>query len=164
MKKMTKTIDHKTTHFMKDEALTKDDLIQTLNERNVRDGAKQERIVAQLQVTGALIAMLSDVIDSLMNDEEELFRLLAVKYKQEKKFHKNQMQKAASSFHYHMREFTRNFFETEDSDMCMDMEDCAQDYYDIVKLLADHASGPKDFNQIKASLRRRKCNHHIFEE
>lgn len=63
---------------MKDEALTKDDLIQTLNERNVRDGAKQDRIVAQLQVTGALIAMLSDVIDSLITDEEGSLRLLAV--------------------------------------------------------------------------------------
>lgn len=149
---------------MKDESLTKDDLIQTLNERNVRDGAKQERIVAQLQVTGALIAMLSDVIDSLITDEEGLFRLLAVKYKQEKKFHKNQMQKAATAYHYHMKEFTRNFFEAESSDLCIDMEDCAQDYYDIVKLLADHASGPKDFNQIKASIKRRKCNHHVFEE
>lgn len=149
---------------MKDEALTKDDLIQTLNERNVRDGAKQDRIVAQLQVTGALIAMLSDVIDSLITDEEGLFRLLAVKYKQEKKFHKNQMQKAATAYHYHMKEFTRNFFEVESSDLSIDMEDCAQDYYDIVKLLADHASGPKDFNQIKASIKRRKCNHHVFEE
>lgn len=149
---------------MKDEALTKNDLIQTLNERNVRNGARQERIVAQLQVTGALIAMLSDVIDSLMTDEEALFRLLSVKYKQEKKFHKNQMQKAANAYHYHMKAFTSNFFETEDCDMCVDMEDCAQDYYDIVKLLADHASGPKDFNQVKASIRRRKCNHHIFED
>ena len=150
--------------IMKDEALTKNDLIQTLNERNVRDGARQERIVAQLQVTGALIAMLSDVIDSLMTDEEALFRLLSVKYKQEKKFHKNQMQKAANAYHYHMKAFTSNFFETGDSDMCVDMEDCAQDYYDIVKLLADHASGPKDFSQVKASIRRRKCNHHIFED
>lgn len=162
---MTKTIEHHKRHtIMKDEALTKNDLIQTLNERNVRDGARQERIVAQLQVTGALIAMLSDVIDSLMTDEETLFRLLSVKYKHEKKFHKNQMQKAAAAYHYHMKAFTSNFFETEDSDMCVDMEDCAQDYYDIVKLLADHASGPKDFNQVKASIRRRKCNHHIFED
>lgn len=61
-----------------------------------------------------------------------------------------------------MKEFTRNFFEVESSDLSIDMEDCAQDYYDIVKLLADHAS--KDFNQIKASIKRRKCNHHVFEE
>lgn len=40
---------------MKTEKVTKDDLINTLKERGIKDEVKQEKIVERLQVNGCLI-------------------------------------------------------------------------------------------------------------
>lgn len=157
-------MDIKSKDMKKEEELTKEDMVQTLKMLNVNNERIQDRIVARLNCTGALIAMCAEVIDLLMTDEEELFHILAVKYKHERKYHKNQMMKAARAYHYHMREFTRGYFESEEDKLGQDMEDCSQDFYDIVKLLADHTQSPQDLAQVKASIKRRKLNHHIFEE
>lgn len=146
---------------MKDEKLTPDDLRATLSQKGVTSEAKKEKVIQRLQVNGCLIAMVSDVLDSLINDELEMLRLLDVKYKQDQKMHKNMMMDASKKFHYHMREFTRHFFG--DDKIQDSLEDNAQDIYDIIKLLADHTNNHKDMEVIKRNLRKRKLNHHIFD-
>lgn len=59
-----------------------------------------------------------------------------------------------------MKGFTQHFFGTEIND---NLEDNAQDIYDIIKLLADHTNDHKDMEVIKRNLRKRKLNHHIFD-
>lgn len=59
-----------------------------------------------------------------------------------------------------MKGFTQHFFGTEIND---NLEDNAQDIYDIIKLLADHTNDHKDMETIKRNLRKRKLNHHIFD-
>lgn len=129
--------------------------------RGVVSDAKKEKVIQRLQVNGCLIAMVSDVLDSLINDELEMFRVLDVRYKQEQKMHKNQMIDAAKKFHYHMKGFTQSTFGKED--IKANLEDNAQDIYDIIKLLADHTNDHKDMETIKRNLRKRKLNHHIFD-
>lgn len=68
---------------MKDEKLTPDDLRATLSQKGVTSETKKEKVIQRLQVNGCLIAMVSDVLDSLINDELEMLRLLDVKYKQD---------------------------------------------------------------------------------
>lgn len=137
------------------------DLENTLSKKGVPDN-RQEKIIGRLQVNGCLIAMVSDVLDSLINDEEALLRYLELKYKHEQKYHKAQMTKAAKDFSYHMKEFTENFFG--DEVIQENLEDNAQDLYDIIKLIADHTDSHKDMETIKRNLRKRKLNHHIFDE
>lgn len=55
------------------------------------------KIIQRLQVNGCLIAMVTDVLDQLIKDEQGMFRLLSVQYKQEQKMHYTQMQDAAKS-------------------------------------------------------------------
>ena len=146
---------------MKNEKVTTEDLKASLSMRGVVSDAKKEKVIQRLQVNGCLIAMVSDVLDSLINDELEMFRVLDVRYKQEQKMHKNQMIDAAKKFHYHMKGFTQSTFGKED--IKANLEDNAQDIYDIIKLLADHTNDHKDMETIKRNLRKRKLNHHIFD-
>lgn len=146
---------------MKNKKVTPRDLKTTLAMKGVVSETKKEKVIQKLQVTGCLIAMVSDVLDTLINDELDLFRLLDVRYKQEQKMHKNQMLDAAKKFHYHMVGFTKSTFGAED--IKANLEDNAQDIYDIIKLLADHTNDHKDMETIKRNLRRRKLNHHIFD-
>lgn len=146
---------------MKNEKVTTEDLKTSLSLRGVVSDAKKEKVIQMLQVNGCLIAMVSDVLDSLINDELELFRILDVRYKQEQKMHKNQMLDAAKRFHFHMKEFTKNFFG--DEKIQANLEDNAQDIYDIIKLLADHTNDHRDMETIKRNLRKRKLNYHIFD-
>lgn len=145
---------------MKTEKVTKDDLINTLKERGIKDEVKQEKIVGRLQVNGCLIAMVADVLDNLIKDEEDMLNLLEVKYKNEKKMYRNGMKDAAKKYTFNMKGFTQHFFGTEIND---NLEDNAQDIYDIIKLLADHTNDHKDMETIKRNLRKRKLNHHIFD-
>ncbi len=146
---------------MKNEKVTPDDLKATLSQKGVTSYLNQEKVIQRLQVNGCLIAMVSDVLDSLIKDEESILRLLDVKYKQEQKMHKNQMMDASKKFTYHMKEFTKHFFG--DENICANLEDNSQDIYDIIKLLADHTNDHKDMETIKRNLRKRKLNHHIFD-
>lgn len=146
---------------MKNEKVTTEDLKASLSLRGVVSDAKKEKVIQRLQVNGCLIAMVSDVLDSLINDELEMFRVLDVRYKQEQKMPKNQMIDAAKKFHYHMKGFTQSTFGKED--IKANLEDNAQDIYDIIKLLADHTNDHKDMETIKRNLRKRKLNHHIFD-
>lgn len=146
---------------MKNEKVTPEDLKATLSQKGVVSDSKQEKVIQRLQVNGCLIAMVSDVLDSLINDEQAMLKMLDVKYKQEQKMHKNQMMDAAKKFHYHMKEFTKSFFG--DSNINENLEDNSQDIYDIIKLLADHTNDHKDMEVIKKNLRKRKLNHHIFD-
>lgn len=145
---------------MKNEKVTPDDLKTTLNERGIKDDAKQEKIINRLQVNGCLIAMVADVIDTLIKDEEDMCKLLEVKYKNEMKMYRNGMIDAAKKYTHNMKGFTQHFFGTEIND---NLEDNAQDIYDIIKLLADHTNDHKDMETIKRNLRKRKLNHHIFD-
>lgn len=145
---------------MKTEKVTKDDLINTLKERGIKDEVKQEKIVERLQVNGCLIAMVADVLDNLIKDEEDMLNLLEVKYKNEQKMYRNGMKDAAKKYTFNMKGFTQHFFGTEIND---NLEDNAQDIYDIIKLLADHTNDHKDMETIKRNLRKRKLNHHIFD-
>lgn len=146
---------------MKNEKVKVKDLETTLTKKGVSD-SRQEKIIQRLQVNGCLIAMVSDVLDSLITDEEALLRFLELKYKHEQKYHKAQMTNAAKDYSYHMKEFTKNFFG--DEMIQGNLEDNAQDIYDIIKLLADHTNSHNDMEVIKRNLRKRKLNHHIFDE
>lgn len=146
---------------MKNEKVIVQDLENTLTTKGVSEN-RQAKIIQRLQVNGCLIAMVSDVLDSLINDEEALLKFLELRYKHEQKYHKAQMKKAAVDYSYHMKEFTKNFFG--DEKIQGDLEDNAQDVYDIIKLLADHTNSHKDMETIKRNLRKRKLNHHIFDE
>ena len=146
---------------MKNEKVTTEDLKVTLSEKGVTSEIKKEKVIQRLQVNGCLVAMVSDVLDSLIKDEEAMLKLLDVRYKQEQKMHKNQMMDAAKKFHYHMVGFTKSFFG--DENINENLEDNAQDIYDIIKLLADHTNDHKDMEMIKRNLRKRKLNHHIFD-
>lgn len=146
---------------MKNEKLTAEELKVTLSQKGVTSEEKKEKVIQRLQVNGCLIAMVSDVLDSLFNDEEYLFGLLEVRYKQEQKMHKNLMVDAMKKFHYHMNGLTKSFFEC--TNIRSSMEDNAQDIYDIIKLLVDHTNNHNDMEVIKRNLRRRKLNHHIFD-
>lgn len=146
---------------MKTEKVTKDDLIETLNKRGVKDEIKQQKIVRRLQVNGCLIAMVADVLDALIKDEEDMFNILEIKYKGEQKMYRNAMKDAAKKYTYNMKGFTQHFFGN--NDINDSLEDNAQDIYDIIKLLSDHTNDHKDMETIKRNLRKRKLNHHIFD-
>lgn len=146
---------------MKNEKVTPEDLKATLSQKGVVSASKQEKVIKRLQVNGCLIAMVSDVLDSLIKDEEDMLNLLDVKYKQEQKMHKNQMKDAAKKYHYHLKGFTASFFG--DSNINENLEDNSQDIYDIIKLIADHTNDHEDMETIKRGLRKRKLNHHIFD-
>lgn len=145
----------------KNKKVTPDDLKTTLSQKGVTSEIKKEKVIQRLQVNGCLIAMVSHVLDSLINDELGMFNLLDVQYKHEQKMHKNQMMDASKKFHFHMREFSKSFFG--DENIQANLEDNAQDIYDIIKLLADHTNDHKDMEVIKRNLRKRKLNHHIFD-
>ena len=145
----------------KKEKVTTEDLEMTLAYKGVVSDEKKWQIIKKLQVNGCLIAMVSDILDAFISDELDLLRLLDCKYKHEQKMHKNEMLAAKNKFHYHMVGFTKNFFEgTSFQD---DLEDNAQDLYEIIKLITDHTNDHKDMETIKRNLRKRKLNHHIFE-
>lgn len=146
---------------MKNNKVTKNDLVTTLNEVGIKDEVKQESIINRLQVNGCLIAMVSDVLDSFIKDEEDMCRLLSVKYKNDQKMYRNGMIDAAKKYHYCMQGFTKHFFGN--TDINDNLEDNAQDIYDIIKLITDHTNSHSDMETIKRNLRRRKLNHHIFE-
>lgn len=143
------------------EKVTANDLKVTLSEQGVTSGLKQEKIIQRLQVNGCLIAMVTDVLDQLIKDEQSMFRLLKVQYKQEQKMHYNQMRDAAEKYYFHLKPFNKSFFG--DVNICANLEDNANDIYDIIKLLADHTNDHKDMEVIKRNLRKRKLNHHIFD-
>ena len=92
------------------EKVTVNDLKVTLSELGVTSGLKQEKIIQRLQVNGCLIAMVTDVLDQLIKDEQGMFRLLSVQYKQEQKMHYTQMQDAAKKYYFHLKPFNKNFF------------------------------------------------------
>ena len=146
---------------MKSEKVTADDLKVTLSELGITSGLKQEKIIQRLQVNGCLIAMVTDVLDQLIKDEQGMFRLLSVRYKQEQKMHYTQMQDAAKKYYFHLKPFNKSFFG--DENICANLEDNANDIYEIIKLLADHTNDHKDMEVIKRNLRKRKLNHHIFD-
>lgn len=56
------------------EKVTVNDLKVTLSELGVTSGLKQEKIIQRLQVNGCLIAMVTDVLDQLIKDEEECWQ------------------------------------------------------------------------------------------
>lgn len=87
------------------EKVTVNDLKVTLSELGVTSGLKQEKIIQRLQVNGCLIAMVTDVLDQLIRDEQGMFRLLSVQYKQEQKMHYTQMQDAAKKYYFHLKPF-----------------------------------------------------------
>lgn len=135
---------------METEKVTKNDLVATLNERGIKSEIKQEKIIERLQVNGCLIAMVADVVDTLIKDEEDMFKVLEIKYKGEQKMYRNAMKDAAKKYTYNMKGFTQHFFGNADIN-------------DIIKLLADHTNDHKDMETIKRNLRKRKLNHHIFD-
>lgn len=92
------------------EKVTVNDLKVTLSELGVTSGLKQEKIIQRLQVNGCLIAMVTDVLDQLIKDEQSMFKLLNVQYKQEQKMHYNQMQDAAKKYYFHLKPFNKSFF------------------------------------------------------
>ena len=132
-----------------------------MSSKGIRSDIKQEKVITRLQVNGCLIAMVSDILDQLITDEQSMLRLLDVQYKQEQKMHYNQMQNAAKKYYFHLKPFTKSFFG--DNNICADIEDNANDIYEIIKLLADHTNDHKDMEVIKRNLRKRKLNHHIFD-
>lgn len=146
---------------MKDEKVTVEDLKTAMSSKGIRSDIKQEKVITRLQVNGCLIAMVSDILDQLIKDEQSMLRLLDVQYKQEQKMHYNQMQNAAKKYYFHLKPFTKSFFG--DNNICADIEDNANDIYEIIKLLADHTNDHKDMEVIKRNLRKRKLNHHIFD-
>ena len=146
---------------MKDEKVTVEDLKTAMSSKGIRSDIKQEKVITRLQVNGCLIAMVSDILDQLITDEQSMLRLLDVQYKQEQKMHYNQMQNAAKKYYFHLKPFTKSFFG--DNNICADIEDNAYDIYEIIKLLADHTNDHKDMEVIKRNLRKRKLNHHIFD-
>ena len=146
---------------MKDEKVTVEDLKTAMSSKGIRSDIKQEKVITRLQVNGCLIAMVSDILDQLITDEQSMLRLLDVQYKQEQKMHYNQMQNAAKKYYFHLKPFTKSFFG--DNNICVDIEDNTNDIYEIIKLLADHTNDHKDMEVIKRNLRKRKLNHHIFD-
>lgn len=146
---------------MKNDKVTPEDLKSALSQKGIGSGIKQENIIRKLQVNGCLIAMVSDVLDQLISDEQSMFRLLDVQYKQEQKMHYSQMKDAAKKYHFHLKPFVKSFFG--DENICANLEDNANDIYEIIKLLADHTNDHKDMETIKRNLRKRKLNHHIFD-
>lgn len=146
---------------MKDEKVTVEDLKIAMSSKGIRSDINQEKVITRLQVNGCLIAMVSDILDQLITDEQSMLRLLDVQYKQEQKMHYNQMQNAAKKYYFHLKPFTKSFFG--DNNICADIEDNANDIYEIIKLLADHTNDHKDMEVIKRNLRKRKLNHHIFD-
>lgn len=146
---------------MKDEKVTVEDLKTAMSSKGIRSDINQEKVITRLQVNGCLIAMMSDILDQLITDEQSMLRLLDVQYKQEQKMHYNQMQNAAKKYYFHLKPFTKSFFG--DNNICADIEDNANDIYEIIKLLADHTNDHKDMEVIKRNLRKRKLNHHIFD-
>ena len=146
---------------MKDEKVTVEDLKTAMSSKGIRSDIKQEKVITRLQVNGCLIAMVSDILDQLITDEQSMLRLLDVQYKQEQKMHYNQMQNAAKKYYFHLKPFKKSFFG--DNNICADIEDNANDIYEIIKLLADHTNDHKDMEVIKRNLRKRKLNHHIFD-
>lgn len=146
---------------MKDEKVTVEDLKTAMSSKGIRSDINQEKMISRLQVNGCLIAMVSDILDQLITDEQSMLRLLDVQYKQEQKMHYNQMQNAAKKYYFHLKPFTKSFFG--DNNICADIEDNANDIYEIIKLLADHTNDHKDMEVIKRNLRKRKLNHHIFD-
>ena len=146
---------------MKNEKVTPEDLKLALSQKGICSGIKQEKIIQRLQVNGCLIAMVSDVLDQLIRDEQSMLKLFDVQYKSEQKMHYNQMQDAAKKYYFHLKPFTKSFFG--DENICANLEDNANDIYDIIKLLADHTNDHKDMEVIKRNLRKRKLNHHIFD-
>lgn len=146
---------------MKNEKVTPEDLKATLSQKGVTSEIKKEKVIQRLQVNGCLIAMVSDVLDQLIKDEEGMLRLLDVKYKQEQKMHKNQMTDAAKKYYFHLKGFTKNFYG--DDNIQANLEDNSQDIYEIIKLLVDHTNDHKDMEVIKRNLKKRKLNHHIFD-
>lgn len=146
---------------MKDEKVTVEDLKTAMSSKGIRSDIKQEKVITRLQVNGCLIAMVSDILDQLITDEQSMLRLLDVQYKQEQKMHYNQMQNAAKKYYFHLKPFTKSFFG--DNNICADIEDNTNDFYEIIKLLADHTNDHKDMEVIKRNLRKRKLNHHIFD-
>jgi hypothetical protein len=146
---------------MKDEKVTVEDLKTAMSSKGIRSDINQEKVITRLQVNGCLIAMVSDILDQLITDEQSMLRLLDVQYKQEQKMHYNQMQNAAKKYYFHLKPFTKSFFG--DNNICADIEDNANDIYEIIKLLADHTNDHKDMEVIKRNLRKRKLNHHIFD-
>lgn len=146
---------------MKDEKVTVEDLKTAMSSKGIRSDIKQEKVITRLQVNGCLIAMVSDILDQLITDEQSMLRLLDVQYKQEQKMHYNQMQNAAKKYYFHLKPFTKSFFG--DNNICADIEDNTNDIYEIIKLLAEHTNDHKDMEVIKRNLRKRKLNHHIFD-
>lgn len=146
---------------MKDEKVTVEDLKTAMSSKGIRSDINQEKVITRLQVNGCLIAMVSDILDQLITDEQSMLRLLDVQYKQEQKMHYNQMQNAAKKYYFHLKPFTKSFFG--DNNICADIEDNTNDIYEIIKLLADHTNDHKDMEAIKRNLRKRKLNHHIFD-
>lgn len=146
---------------MKDEKVTVEDLKTAMSSKGIRSDINQEKVITRLQVNGCLIAMVSDILDQLLTDEQSILRLLDVQYKQEQKMHYNQMQNAAKKYYFHLKPFTKSFFG--DNNICADIEDNTNDIYEIIKLLADHTNDHKDMEVIKRNLRKRKLNHHIFD-
>ena len=146
---------------MKDDKVTVEDLKIAMSSKGISSDINQEKVITRLQVNGCLIAMVSDILDQLITDEQSMLRLLDVQYKQEQKMHYNQMQNAAKKYYFHLKPFTKSFFG--DNNICADIEDNANDIYEIIKLLADHTNDHKDMEVIKRNLRKRKLNHHIFD-
>nr|DAV98186.1 MAG TPA: hypothetical protein [Caudoviricetes sp.] len=83
---------------MKDEKVTVEDLKTAMSSKGIRSDINQEKVITRLQVNGCLIAMVSDILDQLIKDEQSMFKLLNVQYKQEQKMHYNQMQDAAKKY------------------------------------------------------------------
>ena len=57
---------------MKDEKVTVEDLKTAMSSKGIRSDIKQEKVITRLQVNGCLIAMVSDILDQLITDEQSM--------------------------------------------------------------------------------------------
>lgn len=146
---------------MKQEKVTDNYFEKSLSLKGVTDKGRQAKIIKRFFVTNTIAAMLYDVLDSFLQDCNSYMRLLDVEIEQDRKHCLNETKRAYQRFHYYMNGFLKYYFDEKDGEL---LEDNAQDMYELVKLLIDHADTHEDYEQIKSSVKRRKLNHHIFEE
>ncbi len=113
----------------------------------------------------SIIALLIDVLDMFLADEDHYMKIFGFKYLPDKKQYRSGMERAMKAYHYNAREFNKSFFESmKDEATIIGFEDNADDIYQLIKVLIDHTNNHKDYVQVIGSLKRRKCNHHVFDK
>lgn len=123
-----------------------------------------EKFQNKVIFTGTITNLLMDVLDSFLQDSRSLIKQIGATYPQEKEKNLREMRKSYNHFHKHMEQFTGCIFKSKKLGLKNESEDYANDLYEIIKLVADHTNSYADMESIKKSIKRRKCNHHVFEE